>query len=72
MRRAEWMTVLRYGHHRSAPVVVNVGLRTEREPPTLLASPVALHAPRRLLDGLLPLQQREDAFVLPKLLASTP
>ena len=28
-RRAEWMTVLRYGHLRSAPVVVNVALRTE-------------------------------------------
>ena len=23
MRRAEWMTVLRYGHLRSAPVVVD-------------------------------------------------
>ena len=32
------MTVLRYGHLRSAPVVVDVGLRTEWEPPTLRAA----------------------------------
>ena len=37
-RRAEWMTVLRYGHLRSAPVVVDAGIRKEREPPTLLAA----------------------------------
>ena len=36
--RAEWMTVLRYGHLRSAPVVVDVGVRTGWEPPTLLAA----------------------------------
>ena len=37
VRRAEWMTVSRYGHLQSAPVVVDVGVRTEREPPTLRA-----------------------------------
>ena len=37
-RRAEWTTVSRYGHLRSAPVVVDVGVRTEREPPTLRAA----------------------------------
>ena len=42
VRRAEWMAVLRYGHLRSAPVVVDACLRTEREPPTLRA---ALYAP---------------------------
>ena len=36
--RAEWMKVLRYGHLRSAPVVVDVGVRKEWEPPTLLAA----------------------------------
>ena len=36
--RAEWMKVLRYGHLRSAPVVVGVGLCKEWEPPTLLAA----------------------------------
>ena len=35
--RAEWMTVSRYGHLRSAQVVVDACLRTEREPPTLRA-----------------------------------
>ena len=30
--------VLRYGHLRSAPVVVDDGVRTEREPPTLRAA----------------------------------
>ena len=36
--RAEWMKVLRYGHLWSAPVVVDVGVRTEWEPPTLRAA----------------------------------
>ena len=36
--RAEWTTVLRYGHLRSAPVVVDAFLRKEWEPPTLLAA----------------------------------
>ena len=36
--RAEWMKVLRYGHLRSAPVVVDVGIRTGWEPPTLRAA----------------------------------
>ena len=36
--RAEWMKVLRYGHLRSAPVVVDACLRTEWEPPTLRAA----------------------------------
>ena len=53
-RRAEWTTVLRDGHLRSAPVVVGGDLRTEWEPPTLRAS---FHA-GRLLDGFLPLQRR--------------
>ena len=38
VRRAEWMTVSRYGHLRSAPVVVDGCLRTEWEPPTLRAA----------------------------------
>ena len=36
--RAEWMKVSRYGHLRSAPVVVDVGVPTEWEPPTLRAA----------------------------------
>ena len=32
--RGEWMKVLRYGHLRSAPVVVAACVRTEWEPPT--------------------------------------
>ena len=57
------MKVLRYGHLRSAPVVVDVGVRTEWEPPTLRAALVGLHAPDmgRLLDGLLPLRRRAIA-----------
>ena len=46
------MKVLRYGHLRSAPVVVDVGVRTEWEPPMLAqpcGSPRALAG--RLLDG---------------------
>ena len=38
VRRAEWMAVLRYGHLRSAPVVVDACVRTEWEPPTLRAT----------------------------------
>ena len=38
------MTVLRHGHLRSAPVVVDVGVRTEREPPTLRAALYNLHS----------------------------
>ena len=55
------MKVLRYGHLRSAPVVVDAtGVRTEWEPPTLRAALSALHAFQswRLHDGLLPLQRR--------------
>ena len=37
-RRAEWTTVSRYGHLQSAPVVVDVALRTEWETPTLRAA----------------------------------
>ena len=44
-RRAEWTTVLRFGHLRSAPVVVDVALLSEWEPPTLRASLCELHAP---------------------------
>ena len=36
--RAEWITVSRHGHLRSAPVVVDAGSRTEWEPPTLRAA----------------------------------
>ena len=64
--RAEWMKVLRYGHLRSAPVVVDVGIRTGWEPPTLRAacpSPRARHG--RLLDGFLPLRRRAHASALP-------
>ena len=59
VRRAEFMTVSRYGHLRSAPVVVDVGLRTEWEPPTLRAALwVSTRQSWRLHDGLLPLQRR--------------
>ena len=48
--------VLRYGHLRSTPVVVDGGLRTEWEPPTLRAALwVSTRPTWRLLDGLLPL-----------------
>ena len=57
--RAEWMKVLRYGHLRSAPVVVDVGLRTEWNHPTPRIL-VGLHALRRLLDGLPPLRDESD------------
>ena len=39
------MKVSRYGHLRSAPVVVDVGVRTEWEPPTLRAALCCLHVP---------------------------
>ena len=56
--RAEWMKVLRYGHLRSAPVVVGGDLRTEWEPPTLRASFHDSTRPSgRLLDGFFPLQR---------------
>ena len=58
MRRAEWMTVFRYGHLRSAPVVVDACLRTEWEPPTLRAALcVSTRLSRRLLDGRCPLRK---------------
>ena len=44
VRRAEWTTVFRYGHLRSAPVVVDVGLRAEWSHPAPCIL-VALHAP---------------------------
>ena len=54
--RAEWMKVLRYGHLRSAPVVVGAtythGVGTAYGP----CSPVALHELRLLLDDFLPLR----------------
>ena len=60
--RAEWMKVLRYGHLRSAPVVVDDGVRTEWEPPTLrAATSVSTRPSGRLLDGFLPLQRRANA-----------
>ena len=46
LERAEWTMVLRCGHLRSAPVVVDVSLRTEWEPPTLRAALRGLHARR--------------------------
>ena len=57
--RAEWMKVLRYGHLWSAPVVVDVGLRTEWNHPTPRIL-VGLHALLRLLDGFLPLRDDGD------------
>ena len=57
--RAEWMKVLRYGHLRSAPVVVDVVLPTEWNHPTPRIL-VGLHALRRLLDGLPPLRDEGD------------
>ena len=53
--RAEWTTVSRYGHLRSAPVLVDAVLHTEREPPTLRAS--LSDSTRR---GFLPLQRRTN------------
>ena len=53
------MKVLRYGHLRSAPVVVDVGLRTEWNHPTPRIL-VGLHALRRLLDGLPPFRDESD------------
>ena len=59
--RAEWMKVLRYGHLRSAPVVVDAtythGVGTAHTP----CSVVGLHALRRLLHGFLPLLRRASA-----------
>ena len=43
--RAEWMKVLRYGHLRSATVVVDVGIRTGVGTAYTPCSPVRLHAP---------------------------
>ena len=58
VRRAEWMTVLRYGHLRSAPVVVDACVRKEWEPPTLLAAlSISTRQSWRLLDGFLPLRR---------------
>ena len=69
-RRAEWTTVSRCGHLQSALVVVDTcyarsGNRLRSVQPC--GSPTW-----PLLDRSLPLQQRADAFVSPKLLASTP
>ena len=57
------MTVSRYGHLWSAPVVVDVGVRTEWETSSPCLSPRALFG--RLLEGLLPLQRRADVSALP-------
>ena len=71
-RRAEWTTVSRHGHLQSALVVVDAGVRTEWEPPTLRAPLCSLYALRRLLDGFLPLRRctnaslRSDAFSVQK------
>ena len=55
------MKVLRYGHLRSAPVVVDTCVRTEWEPPTLRA---ALSVSTRLtwapLDGASPTTKVTD------------
>ena len=52
VRRAEWTTVLRYGHLRSALVVVDACVRTEWEPPTLRAAlSISTRPSRRLLDA---------------------
>ena len=60
VRRAEWMTVLRYGHLRSALVVVDACLRTEREPHD------STRPSGRLLDGLLPLPNEEITSAQPR------
>ena len=65
--RAEWIKVLRYGHLRSAPVVVDACVRTEWEPPTLRAALWLSTRPSgRLLGGFLPLQRRANASGLPQ------
>ena len=65
VRRAEVMTVPRYGHLQSALVVVDACVRTEWEPPTLRAAPVCLHAPFAAPPRcILPLQRRALASVL--------
>ena len=64
--RAEWTTVLRYGHLRSAPVVVDVGYTHGVGTAYAPCSPVALHALlKRLLDGLLPLRRSAHASAGP-------
>ena len=45
VRRAEWMTVSRYGHLQSAPVVVGVGYTQGVGTAYTPCSPVVLHAP---------------------------
>ena len=51
---------------RSAPVVVDVGLRTEWEPPTFLAALwLSTRGSWRLPDGFLPLQRRANSSALP-------
>ena len=63
--RAEWMKVLRYGHLRSAPVVVDACVRTEWEPPTLRAAlSVSTRPSGRLLDGFVPLRRRKSVTVV--------
>ena len=65
-RRAEWMTVLRYGHLRSAPVVVGVGYTQGVGTAYTPCSAVVLHAPKQgASDGFVPLQRRVSASALP-------
>ena len=47
MRRAEWMTVLRYGHLRSAPVVVDAGKTQGVGTAYTPCNAVVLHAPKQ-------------------------
>ena len=58
LRRAEWMTVYRYGHLRSAPVVVDAGYaRSGNRLHSLQPCVNSTRQSRRLLDGLFPLQR---------------
>ena len=58
VRRAEWMTVYRYGHFRSAPVVVDAGYaRSGNRLHSLQPCVNSTRQPRRLHDGLFPLQR---------------
>ena len=59
-RRAEWMTVSRYGHLRSAPVVVDAGYaRSGNRPHSLQRCLNSTRQSRRLLDGFLPLHNAQ-------------
>ena len=65
--RAEWMKVLRYGHLRSAPVVVDAGYaRSGNRLHSLQRSVNSTRQSWRLLDGLLPLPDEQITSAQPR------